>query len=78
MPIEDEIRLFIALSSLMLTGREISSIMFKASVRARLNAEMMTTGCIFRSSCGKACASISPAGLIRLMFCTQAAAAYLR
>lgn len=61
MPIEDEIKLYMALSSLMLTGREMSSTISRASARALLKADMMTTGWIFRSNCGKACARISPA-----------------
>ena len=61
MPMEEDINWYIALSSLMFTGSEISSIMSKASARARLKAAIMTTGCILRSSWGKACASISPA-----------------
>lgn len=60
-PIEEEISWYMALSSLMFTGNEISSTMFKASARARLNADITTTGWMFRSSCGRACASISPA-----------------
>ena len=44
MPMEDEIKLYMALSSLMSTGNEISSIISKASARARLKAEMITTG----------------------------------
>ena len=60
-PIEEEIRLYIALSSLMFTGREISSTICRASARARLKAEIITTGCMLRSSCGSAWARISPA-----------------
>lgn len=60
-PIEDEIRLNMALSSLTSMGREISSIISSASFNARLKAEMMTTGWMFRSSWGRAWASISPA-----------------
>ena len=54
-------RLYMALSSLTLTGNDISSTILSASAKARLKADMMTTGWIFRSSCGRACASISPA-----------------
>jgi hypothetical protein len=60
-PIELDMSPYIDSSLWMSTGREISSIMSKASARARLKAEMMTTGWIFRSSCGRACARISPA-----------------
>ena len=49
-PIEEEIRLYMALSSDMLTGSDIFSTMSSASARARLNADIMTTGCMFRSS----------------------------
>jgi len=59
--IEDDINWYIALSSLVLTGREISSMMSRASARARLKAAIITTGCIFRSSWGRAWARISPA-----------------
>ncbi len=54
-------RLYIALSSLMLTGSDISSIMSSASANACLNAEIMTTGWMLRSSWGRAWARISPA-----------------
>lgn len=60
-PIEDEISWYMALSSLIFTGNEISSTIFRASARARLKADIMTTGWMFRSNCGRACASISPA-----------------
>lgn len=63
MPIEDEIKLYMALSSLTLTGREISSTISRASARALLKADIMTTGWMFRSNCGKACARISPAAM---------------
>ncbi len=63
MPIEDEIKLYMALSSLMLTGREMSSTISRASARALLKADIMTTGWMFRSNCGNACARISPAAL---------------
>ena len=43
-PIEEEIRLYMALSSSISTGNEISSMISRASARARLNAEMITTG----------------------------------
>lgn len=66
MPIEDEIKLYMALSSLMLTGREMSSTISRASARALLKADIMTTGWIFRSNCGKACARISPAAMCQL------------
>ena len=61
-PIEDEISLFMAWSSLMSIGREMSSMISRASLRARLKAEMMTTGWMLRSSWGRDCARISPAG----------------
>ncbi len=60
-PMDEEISWYIALSSLMSTGREISSMISRASLRACLKAEIMTTGWIFRSNCGRACARISPA-----------------
>lgn len=60
-PMDEEIRPYMALSSLISIGREISSVIWRASDRARLKAEMMTTGWMFRSSWGIACASISPA-----------------
>lgn len=63
MPIEDEIKLYMALSSLTLTGREISSTISRASARALLKADIMTTGWMFRSNCGRACARISPAAI---------------
>lgn len=66
MPIEDEIKLYIALSSLMLTGRDMSSIISRASARALLKADIITTGWMFRSNCGKACARISPATMCQL------------
>lgn len=50
-----------ALSSLTSMGREMSSMISRASLRARLKAEMMTTGWMLRSSCGRAWARISPA-----------------
>ena len=43
-PIEDEMSSYMAESSLMSTGREISSMMLRASARAFLKAEIMTTG----------------------------------
>lgn len=63
MPIEDEIKLYMALSSLTLTGREIASTISRASASALLKADIMTTGWMFRSNCGKACARISPAAM---------------
>ena len=61
-PIEDEMSWYMALSSSTSIGREISSMISRASFRARLKAEMMTTGWMLRSSWGRACARISPAG----------------
>ena len=69
-PIEEEIRLYMALSSLISTGNEISSMMLRASARARLKAAMIWTGWILRSSCGRACARISPAGCCQSMSST--------
>lgn len=66
MPIEDEIKLYMALSSLMLTGLEMSSMISRASARALLKADIITTGWMFRSNCGKACARISPAAMFQL------------
>ena len=43
-PMEEDISWYMALSSLMFTGREISSTMSSASARARLKAAIMTTG----------------------------------
>ena len=60
-PIEEDIRPYMALSSSTSIGREMSSIISRASFRARLKAAMMTTGWMFRSSWGRACANISPA-----------------
>jgi hypothetical protein len=60
-PMEEDISWYMAWSSSMSTGREISSIISRASLRACLKAEMITTGWMFRSNCGSACASISPA-----------------
>lgn len=50
-----------AASSLTSIGVETSSMISRASCRARLKAEMMTTGWILRSSWGRAWARISPA-----------------
>lgn len=50
-----------ALSSFTSIGREMSSMIWSASLSARLKAEMMTTGWMLRSSWGSACARISPA-----------------
>ena len=63
MAIEEEMIWYMAWSSFTLTGSEISSIIARASARALLKADMMTTGCILRSSCGRAWANISPAVL---------------
>jgi hypothetical protein len=41
---EDEINWYMALSSSMSTGREISSIISRASLRAALKADIITTG----------------------------------
>ena len=61
-PIEEDISWYMALSSSISTGREISSMISRASFRACLKAEMITTGWMLRSNCGRACARISPAG----------------
>ena len=50
MPIEEAIRSYMAWLLLMSTGKEISSMILRASARARLKAAIMTTGCMFRSS----------------------------
>ena len=50
MPMDEDINWYMALSSLMFTGCEISSTMSRASARARLKAAIMTTGCMLRSS----------------------------
>lgn len=63
-PMDEEIRPYMALSSWISIGRETSSIIWRASARARLKAEMMTTGWMFRSSWGIDWARISPAGHI--------------
>ena len=60
-PMEEDMSWYIALSSLTFTGKEISSMISRASFRARLKAAIMTTGWMFRSSWGSACARISPA-----------------
>lgn len=72
-PIEPEMSLYICLSSLMSTGFEMPLTINWASARARLKAEMMTTGWILRSSWGRACARISPAikELERWVHCYQ-------
>ena len=62
MPMEEEMSWYIALSSLMSTGMETEVMIARASARARLKAEMMTTGWMLRSSWGRAWARISPAG----------------
>ena len=49
-PIDDWIKVPIAESSFTSTGIETSSTIVSASVRALLNAEMMATGWILRSS----------------------------
>lgn len=49
------------LSSEVLTGMEMSWTIVRASASARLKACIMTTGWMLRSSCGRACAKISPA-----------------
>jgi len=49
-PIDEDMSWYIALSSLTFTGNEISSMMSRASARARLKAAIMTTGCMLRSS----------------------------
>jgi hypothetical protein len=61
-PMEDEMSPNMARSELTSMGREISSTISSASLRARLKAEMMTTGWMLRSSSGRAMARISPAG----------------
>jgi hypothetical protein len=66
-PIEDEMRLYMALSSLMSIGVEISSMISRASARARLKAAMMTTGWMLRSSWGRAWARISPARMMTVV-----------
>ena len=50
MPIEEEINWYMALSSLISTGNEISSTISRASARARLKADIITTGWMFRSN----------------------------
>ena len=49
-PMEEDISWYMALSSLIFTGREISSTMSRASASARLKAAIMTTGWIFLSN----------------------------
>lgn len=60
-PIEVLIKASISASFEGSTGMEMSEMIWRASVRARLKAEMMTTGWMLRSRWGRACARISPA-----------------
>lgn len=65
-PMEEEISWVIASSSVMSTGLEMEVMMSRASARARLKADIMTTGWMLRSSWGRAMARISPAARLVL------------
>lgn len=60
-PIDALMRPYISLSLSMSMGSEMSSTISRASCSALLKAWMITTGCMLRSSSGRAIARISPA-----------------
>lgn len=66
-PMDEEIRPYICSSLVVSTGMETSWMTSSASARARLNAWMMTTGWMLRSSCGSDRARISPARIMTVV-----------
>jgi len=67
MQIEDWIKLWITLSSLVDTGTEMATTIVRALVRALLKAWIMATGWVLHCECGRACARVSPVRMITVV-----------